>query len=90
MKKTTLYQKTTIKNEDSAVFNATVTNVDTTLGVYNINKSIYRLKYNSATNANIAFTPYVYQYNDANKVKTTKLISQKAPKNLGASLFLRQ
>ena len=68
------FKKTTIKNEDSAVFNATITNVDTSLGVYNINKSIYRLKYNSATNANIAFTPYVYQYNDANKVTAKGLV----------------
>lgn len=68
------FKKTTIKNEDVSGFNATVTNVDTTLGVYNINKSIYTLKYSSANSANIAYTPYIYQYNDSNKITAKGLV----------------
>ena len=62
------FKKTSsLLNNDFAGFSANVLNIETTAGVYGINKSIYTLKYSSANNANIASSPFIYQYNDLNE-----------------------
>lgn len=61
-------QSASLQLEGNTSFTATIDNIENTVGVYDIKKTISRLQYNSANNSGITDSNYVYQYDTTNKI----------------------
>lgn len=60
--------------ENNPTLSANITNITSSVGVYQINKQYGTLNYSSANNSNIVNTKYVYQYGANNKITAKGMV----------------